>query len=123
MQEDTKNELFSNLLKKELADKMSKLPMPADKEVYDFYTKNKDKMRNEVGKQLSLKEVEPQIKRRLLQEKQRELYLEYAKGLRSKAKVTIDEKALDAAAASFSQPSQTNELPQVPPVTKEESRK
>lgn len=124
MQEDTKNELFSNLLKKELADKMSKLPMPTDKEVYDFYTKNKDKMRTEVGKQLSLKEVEPQIKRRLLQEKQRELYLEYAKALRSKAKVSIDEKALDAAAASFSQPTKPNELqPQAPPATKEGSGK
>jgi len=125
MQEDTKNELFSNLLKKELADKMSKLPMPTDKEVYDFYTKNKDKMRTEVGKQLSLKEVEPQIKRRLLQEKQRELYLEYAKALRSKAKVSIDEKALDAAAASFSQTSQQNELlpKAAPPVTKEEGTK
>lgn len=125
MQEDIKNELFSNLLKKELADKMSKLVMPTDKEIYDFYTKNKDKMRNEVGKQLSLKEVEPQIKRRLLQEKQRELYLEYARALRSKAKVSIDEKALDAAAASFSRPSQPNELqPQaVPPATTEESRK
>ncbi|HUI68407.1 MAG TPA: SurA N-terminal domain-containing protein [Nitrospirota bacterium] len=124
IQEDAKNELFSNLLKKELADKMSKLPMPTDKEVYDFYTKNKDKMRNEVGKQLSLKEVEPQIKRRLMQEKQRDLYLEYAKGLRSKAKISIDEKALDAAAAAFSLPSQTNELQsQAPPATKEENRK
>jgi peptidyl-prolyl cis-trans isomerase C len=124
IQEDTKNELFSSLLKKELADKMSKLPMPTDKEVYDFYTKNKDKMRTEAGKQLSLKEVEPQIKRRLLQEKQRELYLDYARSLRSKAKISIDEKALDAAAASFSQPTQTNELQsQAPPATKEGSRK
>jgi peptidyl-prolyl cis-trans isomerase C len=124
MQEDAKNELFTNLLKKELADKMSKLPMPTDKEVQDFYNKNKDRMRNEVGKQLSLKEVEPQIKRRLVQEKQRELYLEYAKALRAKAKVSIDEKALDAAAASFSQPSPPNELQlQTPPATKEESKK
>jgi hypothetical protein len=103
---------------------MSKLPMPTDREVYDFYNKNKDRMRNEVGKQLSLKEVEPQIKRRLVQEKQRELYLEYAKALRAKAKVSIDEKALDAAAASFSQPSPPNELHlQTPPATKEESKK
>jgi peptidyl-prolyl cis-trans isomerase C len=124
MQEDAKNELFTNLLKKELADKMSKLPMPTDKEVQDFYNKNKDRMRNEVGKQLSLKEVEPQIKRRLVQEKQRELYLEYAKALRAKAKVSIDEKALDAAAASFSQPSPPNELQlQTPPATKGESKK
>jgi peptidyl-prolyl cis-trans isomerase C len=124
MQEDAKNELFTNLLKKELADKMSKLPMPTDKEVQDFYDKNKDRMRNEVGKKLSLKEVEPQIKRRLVQEKQRELYLEYAKALRAKAKVSIDEKALDAAAASFSPPSLPNELQlQTPPATKEESKK
>ncbi len=116
MQEDSKNELFTNLLKKELADKMSKLPMPTDKEVQDFYDKNRDKMHNEAGKKLSLKEVEPQIKRRLVQEKQRELYLEYAKALRAKAKVSIDEKALDAAAVSLSKPSLPNELQlQTPP--------
>jgi len=126
LQEEAKNELFTNLLKKELADKMNKLPMPTDKEVQDFYDKNKDKMYNEAGKKLSLKEVEPQIKRRLVQEKQRELYLEYAKALRAKAKISIDEKALDAAAASFSQPTLTNELQpqlQTPPATKEESKK
>jgi len=124
LQEEAKNELFTSLLKKELADKMSKLPMPTDKEVQDFYDKNRDKMYNEAGKKLSLKEVEPQIKRRLIQEKQRELYLEYAKSLRSKSKVSIDEKALDAAAASFSQPTLTNELQlPTPPASKEESKK
>jgi len=124
LQDEAKNELFTNLLKKELADKMSKLPMPTDKEVQDFYDKNKDKMHNEAGKKLSLKEVEPQIKRRLVQEKQRDLYLEYAKTLRAKAKISIDEKALDAAAASFSQPSIMNEPQlQIPPATKEESKK
>jgi len=124
LQDEAKNELFTNLLKKELADKMSKLPMPTDKEVQDFYDKNRDKMHNEAGKKLSLKEVEPQIKRRLVQEKQRELYLEYAKALRAKAKISIDEKALDVAVASFSQPSLTNEPQlQIPPATKEESKK
>ena len=125
LQDEAKNELFTNLLKKELADKMGKLPMPTDKEVQDFYDKNRDKMYNEAGKKLSLKEVEPQIKRRLVQEKQRELYLEYAKALRAKSKVSIDEKALDAAAASFSQPTLTNELqlPTPPAAGKEESKK
>jgi peptidyl-prolyl cis-trans isomerase C len=124
LQEEAKNELFTNLLKKELADKMSKLPMPTDKEVQDFYDKNRDKMYNEAGKKLSLKEVEPQIKRRLIQEKQRELYLEYAKSLRAKAKVSIDEKALDVAAASFSQPTSTNELQlQKPQAAKDERKK
>ena len=125
LQDEAKNELFTNLLKKELADKMGKLPMPTDKEVQDFYDKNRDKMYNEAGKKLSLKEVEPQIKRRLVQEKQRELYLEYAKALRAKSKVSIDEKALDTAAASFSQPTLTNELklPTPPAASKEESKK
>ncbi len=127
MQDDYKNELFTNLLKKELADKMSKMPPPTDKEVADFYNKNKDKMHNEVGKPLSLKEVEPQIKRRLMQEKQRALYLDYSNALRAKAKVSVDEKALDTAAASFSQPSTTGEmqLPTAPtlPALKEESKK
>ena len=65
--------------------------------------KNKDKMKNETGKQLGFKEVEPQLKMRLIQEKRRDLYLEYAKGLKAKAKITIDDKALETAAASITQ--------------------
>lgn len=103
IQEDAKNELFNVLLKKELADQLKKLPAPTDKEVRDYYTKNQDKMRTADGKKLALKDVEPQLKRRILAERQRDLYLEYAKGLKAKAKITVDEKALDAAATSLAQ--------------------
>jgi hypothetical protein len=47
--------------------------------------------------------VEPQLKRRVLAERQRDLYLEFAKGLKAKAKITVDEKALDAVATSLAQ--------------------
>jgi peptidyl-prolyl cis-trans isomerase C len=103
IQEDAKNELFNVLLKKELADQLKALPAPTDKEVRDYYTKNQDKMRTADGKKLALKDVEPQLKRRILAERQRDLYLEYAKGLKAKAKITVDEKALDAAATSLAQ--------------------
>src|SRR5574337_136475 len=101
IQDDARNELFNNLLKKELADKLTKIAPPTDQEVRDYYAKNLDKMKTPDGKKLSFKEVEPQLKRRMLAEKQRDLYLEYAKGLRAKAKITVDDKALDQAAASL----------------------
>ena len=53
---------------------------PTDQEVRDYYNKNMDKMRTPDGKKLSFKDVEPQLKRRMLAEKQRDLYLDYAKG-------------------------------------------
>ena len=83
---------------------MSKVPEPSAQEVRDYYDKNKDKIRNGAGKPLSLKDVEPQLKTRLMQERRRELYLEYAKALRDKAKIEVNEKALDEAMASFAQP-------------------
>lgn len=104
VQEDAKNELFNAVLKKEIGDKMSKVPEPSAQEVRDYYDKNKDKIRNGAGKPLSLKDVEPQLKTRLMQERRRELYLEYAKALRDKAKIEVNEKALDEAMASFAQP-------------------
>ncbi len=104
MQEDAKNELFNSVLKKEIGDKMSKVTEPTEQEVRDYYNSNKDKIRNAAGKQISLKEVEPQLKMRLMQEKRRDLYLEYAKGLKAKAKIDVNEKALDAAVASLAQP-------------------
>ncbi len=103
IQDDSRNELFNGLLKKELADKLSKVTPPTDKEVREYYAKNIDKMRTPDGKKLSFKEVEPQLKRRMLSEKQRDLYLDYAKQLKAKAKVSVDEKALDEAAASVAQ--------------------
>jgi len=104
IREDSRNELFNSLLKKELAEKLKAIPEPTDKEVRDYYTKNQDKMRTGDGKKLGLKEVEPQLKRRIVAERQRDLYLEYAKGLKAKAKISVDDKALDSAATSLAQP-------------------
>jgi hypothetical protein len=100
--ESGRNELFKALLKKELADKAAKLEQPTDGEVRDFYEKNRDKMVTMDGKRIALKEVAPQIKSRLMQEKQRDLYLAYIKNLREKSKVTVDETVLDAMASSMS---------------------
>ncbi len=104
-QDAARNELFRALLKKELADKAAKLEQPSDKDVRDFYTKNADKMVGMDGKKIALKDVERQIKDRLMQEKQRDLYLAYLKSLRDKARVTVDEKNLDALASALSAPS------------------
>ena len=125
IQDDYRNELFNGLLKKELADKLSKVAPPTDQEVREYYNKNMDKMKTPDGKKLSFKDVEPQLKRRMLAEKQRDLYLDYAKGLKAKAKVTVDDKALDAAATSLAQ--QPGSMPggmdlQTPPAPKNEGK-
>ena len=91
-------------LKKELGDKLNKVQAPTDKEVSDYYNKNKELIRTSAGKQLSLKEVEPQLKQRLIQEKRRDLYLEFANGLKAKAKISVDDKALDAAITALAKP-------------------
>lgn len=101
IQEDAKNELFNSVLKKEIGDKLAKVAAPTDQEVRDYYTKNKDKIDAAVGKKVGFKEIEPQLKMRLMQEKRRDLYLEYAKGLKAKAKITVDDKALDEAIAAM----------------------
>ncbi len=105
LQEDARNELFNTLLKKELADKLKAIPEPTDQEVRDYYTKNQDKMRTPDGKKLALKDVQQQLKRRIIAERQRDLYLDYAKGLKAKAKISVDDKALDSAASSVAQSS------------------
>ncbi len=117
-QDAARNELFRAVLKKELADKASKLEQPTDKEVQEFYNKNIDKMVAMGGKKLALKDVERQIKDRLMQEKQRDLYLAYLKGLRDKAKVTVDEKGLDALASSLTAPTASFQ-PVMPPAAGE----
>lgn len=126
IQDDARNELFNGLLKKELADKLSKVSPPTDQEVRQYYNKNLDKMRTPEGRKLNFQEVEPQLKRRMLAEKQRDLYLEYAKELKAKAKITVDEKALDAAATSLTQPpaapTGANQL-QTPTAAKKEAAK
>jgi hypothetical protein len=101
-----KNVLVSDLLKKELANKAS---IPTDREVKEYYNKHINEMRGGNGKVLSFKEAEPQLKSFLLQKRQREAYLAYAQGL--KAKVTIDDKALDALSSSLAQPSAKQGLP------------
>jgi len=104
IQEEARNDLFNSLLKKELGDKMSKVVPPTDNEVRDYYTQNKDKISKAAGKQISLQEIAPQLKMRLTQEKRRDVYLEYAKVLRAKAKISVDDKALDTAIAEFTKP-------------------
>ncbi len=101
IQDDARNELFNGLLKKELADKLTKVTPPTDEEAKNYYTKNLDKMKTPDGRKLSYKEVEPQIKRRMMAEKQRDLYLEYAQQLKAKSKITVDEKALDSTASTL----------------------
>jgi peptidyl-prolyl cis-trans isomerase C len=103
IQEDAKNELFNTVLKKELGEKMGKIAAPADNEVLDYFNKNRDKINAAAGKKVGFKEVEPQLKMRLMQEKRRDLYLEYAKGLKAKAKITVDDKALEQTATTLSQ--------------------
>jgi len=126
VQEEAKNDLFNSVLKKELGDKIGKVPPPSDKEVRDYYTKNQDKIRTATGKQVSFKEIEPQLKMRLMQEKRRELYLEYASGLKAKAKISVDDKAMETAMAEFSKPADLSGLTvqKVPaPAPKEETQK
>ncbi len=95
IRDEAKNDLFNALLKKELADKMGKLSVPSDQQVRDYYNKHKDAMRTADGKQVGFKEAEPQIRSRMMQEKQRTVYMEYATALKTKAKITVDDKALD----------------------------
>ncbi len=104
IQDDVKNELFNGVLKKELGDKLGKVAPPTDQEVSAYYDMHKDKMKTAAGKQVSLKEAEQQLKMRILQEKRRDLYLEFAKGLKAKAKVSVDDKAMEAAISEFSKP-------------------
>ncbi len=123
VREDSRNELFNTLLKKELADKLNKVSPPTDQEARNYYNKNQDKMRTPDGKKLGYKEVEPQLKRRMLAEKQRDLYLDYAKALKAKANISVDDKALDAAAASLAQSPVPAGLDMQTPSKKEESKK
>lgn len=121
-QDASRNELFKALLKKELAEKANKLAPPTEQEVRAFYEKNQAKMVGMDGKRLALKVVEPQIKQRLFQEKQRDLYLGYIKGLREKAKVSVDEKALDALASSLAG-TVTLQVPQAQPPAAKDTKK
>jgi len=121
LQEAAKNELFNALLKKEL---MDKIKQPTDEEVKAYYTAHREEIRKAAGgKDLSLKQAEAQgLKRYVFQVNQREAYLEYSKALKAKAKISVDDKALDAVISSFSRPSTTGTLPLTQPAGKEEKK-
>jgi peptidyl-prolyl cis-trans isomerase C len=104
LQDEIRNELFNSVLKKDLAEKLKSVPATTGKEALDYYNKNKNKILTPDGRQIGFKEVEPQIKARLAQEKQRPLYLDYTKGLKAKASISVDDKALDSAVAELSRP-------------------
>ena len=107
-------ELINSILKKEVGEKMNQTAAPTDKEVREYYNTNKEKIRTYFGKQVSLKEMEPQIKMILTQEKQSRLYLEYAKGLKAKASISTDDKTLDTAMADLNRPPAPVEPPKAP---------
>lgn len=117
LQEETRNELFNSLLKKEL---LGKVMPPTDQEVKEYYKTHRDEIRKASGgKDLTLKEAEARgLKAWLYQKRQRDAYLEYARGLRKNVKVDIDEKALEAAVVSLSQPpAEKNPKMPAPPVS------
>jgi len=101
-----------------------KVVPPADKEVRDYYEQNKDKIHMLTGKQIAFKDIEQQLKMRMTQEKRRDLYLEYAKGLKAKAKITVNDKAVETAMAEFTKPADLSGMTvtKVPAAGKEESK-
>jgi peptidyl-prolyl cis-trans isomerase C len=125
VQEEAKNDLFNSLLKKELGDKMSKVTPPTDQEVQDYFNQNKDKIFQAAGKQIKFKEIEPQLKLRMTQEKRREVYVAFAKGLKAKAKISVDDKAMDTAMAELTKHTDMSGLTvtKVPAAGSEETKK
>jgi hypothetical protein len=125
VQEETRNDLFNALLKKELGDKMSKVVPPTDKEVQDYFNQNKDKIYQAAGRQVNFKDIEPQLKMRMTQEKRREVYVEYAKGLKAKAKISVDDKAMDNAVAELTKPADLSNMTvtKLPAAGKEDTKK
>jgi peptidyl-prolyl cis-trans isomerase C len=125
VQEEAKNDLFNSLLKKELGDKMSKVTPPTDQEVQDYFTQNKDKIFQAAGKQIKFKDIEQQLKLRMTQEKRRDVYVAFAKGLKAKAKISVDDKAMDTAMAELTKHTDMSGLTvtKVPAAGKEETKK
>jgi len=91
VQEAMKFELLANLVKKEIANKIT---VPTDQEVKDYYTKNITRMRTADGKKVSLEQAAPVIKDRMANERQRNAFVDYVKSLKAKATISIDEKTL-----------------------------
>ena len=125
VREEAKNDLFNRLLKKELGDKITNAAPPSDKEVRDYYSQNKEKINKLAGKQIAFKDIEQQLKMRMMQEKRRQLYLEYASGLKAKAKITVDDKAVETAMTEFAKPADLSGMTvtKVPAAGKEGSKK
>jgi len=121
LQDAAKNELFNAVLKKEL---MDKIKPPTDDEVKAYYETHRQEIQKAAGgKNLTLNQAEAQgLKRYVFQVKQREAYLEYSKGLKAKAKISVDDKALDAIVSSLSQPSTTGTLQVPKPAGKDEKK-
>jgi len=121
IQEAAKNELFNALLKKELMDKVKQ---PTDEEVKAYYTAHREEIRKAAGgKDLSYKQAEAQgLKRYVFQINQREAYLEYSKSLKAKAKISIDDKAMDALISSLSQQPAAGKIQLTQPAVKEEKK-
>jgi len=121
VQDAAKNELFNALLKKELMDKVKE---PTDAEMKSYYDSHRAEIRKAAGgKDLTLKQAEAQgLKRYVFQMKQRDAYLEFSKGLRAKAKVTVDDKALETLASDLSKPAPTGTLQLIQPEAKAEKK-
>ncbi len=62
---------------------------------------------------------------RMTQEKRRDVYVEYAKVLKAKAKISVDDKALDTAIAELTKPVDLSGLTvtKTPAAGKEETKK
>ena len=109
LQDANKNDLFNALLKKELMDKVKE---PTDAELKAYYDSHREEIKKAAGgKDITFKQAEAQgLKRFVFQMKQRDAYLEFSKGLKEKAKITVDDKALETLAIDLSKPSQSGTL-------------
>jgi|GEM_PF-491123 len=118
-QEAIKFELLANLVKKEIT---NTIKPPTDPEIKDYYNKNIEKMRTRDGKKVSLKDAELVLKDRIYSERQRDAFVEYVKNLKAKAKITVDEKALDKLGSSLLEPSGQDDMKK-PAAAKEDANK
>ena len=121
IQDASKNELFNSLLKKELADKIKQ---PTDAEVKEYFAKHRSEIEKATKtKNMTMKQAEDRgLRSYIFQMKQRDAYLAYAKTLREKAKITVDDKSLETIAKALSAPAEGGLHLQMP-TTKEETKK
>jgi peptidyl-prolyl cis-trans isomerase C len=121
IQDAARNDLFNALLKKELMDKVKE---PADAEVKAYYDSHREEVKKAAGgKDISFKQAEAQgLKRFVFQMKQRDAYLEFSKGLKAKAKIAVDDKALENLAGDLSKPVPSGMLPLTQPEAKTEKK-